>query len=459
MSENNKANLLRQIPAINSILKHEKGKKLLERFPRQLVLSLLREELQKIRQGIEEGKINEIVVENVITAVAKKSLPSLRRSIQGLGIILHTGLGRAPIPKVAQKTLLAITENFCNLEIDERGRRGSRYRHIERLLQIITGAESGLIVNNNAGATLLVLNTLAQGREVIVSRGELIEIGGAFRLPEVMAKSGAKLVEVGTTNRTHFRDYRQAINPNTALLLKVHKSNYEIIGFTKEVELKELVALGKEFNIPVVHDLGSGALLDLSKYGLPKEPVVAESIKEGADICLFSGDKLLGGPQAGVIIGKRGLIEKIKKNPLTRALRCDKMTFAVMEATLRLFLDEEKLIGEHPVFSLLLKDIKKIEREAKKVKRAIAKLPNVRSEIIDTFSLVGGGSLAVAKIPSKALAIWTEKFSPQELADRLRQEEIPIFGKVENNRYLLDFRTIREDEVKIVKSALIRNLS
>ncbi len=399
------------------------------------------------------------MVENVITAVAKKSLPSLRRSIQGLGIILHTGLGRAPIPKVAQKTLLAITENFCNLEIDERGRRGSRYRHIERLLQIITGAESGLIVNNNAGATLLVLNTLAQGREVIVSRGELIEIGGAFRLPEVMAKSGAKLVEVGTTNRTHFRDYRQAINPNTALLLKVHKSNYEIIGFTKEVELKELVALGKEFNIPVVHDLGSGALLDLSKYGLPKEPVVAESIKEGADICLFSGDKLLGGPQAGVIIGKRGLIEKIKKNPLTRALRCDKMTFAVMEATLRLFLDEEKLIGEHPVFSLLLKDIKKIEREAKKVKRAIAKLPNVRSEIIDTFSLVGGGSLAVAKIPSKALAIWTEKFSPQELADRLRQEEIPIFGKVENNRYLLDFRTIREDEVKIVKSALIRNLS
>ncbi len=455
----NKEELLRKIPSVAKILETEGVKELLTQSPKELILFLLRGELENLRRGIEEGKVQEISLEKILSNVKKNASPSLRRAIQGLGVILHTGLGRAPIPKVAQNALMAVTENFCNLEIDEKGRRGSRYQHIEKLLQILTGAESGMIVNNNAGATLLVLNTLAKGREVIVSRGELIEIGGAFRLPDVMAQSGAKLVEVGTTNRTHLRDYREAINPNTALILKVHKSNYEIIGFTKEVALKELISLGKEFNLPVIHDLGSGALIDLSRYGLPKEPVVKESIKEGADLCLFSGDKLLGGPQAGVIVGKKELIDRIKKNPLTRALRCDKMTFAVMEATLRLFLDEERLKREHPVLSLLTQKIEEIERKVKEVKRVLKNLPGVESEIIDTFSLVGGGSLALAKLPSKGLAIRPKKFSAEKLADLLRQEPIPIFGRIEDERYILDFRTIRKDEVKIVKETLLRILS
>jgi L-seryl-tRNA(Ser) seleniumtransferase len=456
---NKKNELLRQIPSVNTLLQKEEIRKLLLQYPRELILFYLREELKNLREGIDEGRIKEIVVENILENIREKVWPSLRRAIQGLGIILHTGLGRAPLPKKAQEALLAVTENFCNLEIDEKGRRGSRYRHIEKLLQLLTGAESGMIVNNNAGATLLVLNTFAAGKEVIVSRGELIEIGGAFRLPDVMARSGAKLVEVGTTNRTHLRDYREAINPNTALILKVHKSNYEIIGFTKEVELKELITLGREFNLLIVHDLGSGALIDLSQYGLPKEPVVRESIKEGADLCLFSGDKLLGGPQSGVIVGRKDLLDKIRKNPLTRALRCDKLTFAAMEATLRLFLDEEKLKKEHPVLNLLTKDLKTIEKEAKEVKKALAELKDLEVEIIDTFSLVGGGSLATAKLPSKALAIRSKKYSAERLAEILRRQPIPIFGRVENERYLLDFRTIRQDEVKIVKDSLIRLLS
>jgi L-seryl-tRNA(Ser) seleniumtransferase len=456
---NKKNELLRQIPSVNTLLQKEEIRKLLLQYPRELVLFYLREELKNLREGIDEGRIKEIVVENILENIREKVWPSLRRAIQGLGIILHTGLGRAPLPKKAQEALLAVTENFCNLEIDEKGRRGSRYRHIEKLLQLLTGAESGMIVNNNAGATLLVLNTFAAGKEVIVSRGELIEIGGAFRLPDVMARSGAKLVEVGTTNRTHLRDYREAINPNTALILKVHKSNYEIIGFTKEVELKELITLGREFNLLIVHDLGSGALIDLSQYGLPKEPVVRESIKEGADLCLFSGDKLLGGPQSGVIVGRKDLLDKIRKNPLTRALRCEKLTFAAMEATLRLFLDEEKLKKEHPVLNLLTKDLKTIEKEAKEVKKALAELKDLEVEIIDTFSLVGGGSLATAKLPSKALAIRSKKYSAERLAEILRRQPIPIFGRVENERYLLDFRTIRQDEVKIVKDSLIRLLS
>jgi L-seryl-tRNA(Ser) seleniumtransferase len=456
---NKKNELLRQIPSVNTLLQKEEIRKLLLQYPRELILFYLREELKNLREGIDEGRIKEIVVENILENIREKVWPSLRRAIQGLGIILHTGLGRAPLPKKAQEALLAVTENFCNLEIDEKGRRGSRYRHIEKLLQLLTGAESGMIVNNNAGATLLVLNTFAAGKEVIVSRGELIEIGGAFRLPDVMARSGAKLVEVGTTNRTHLRDYREAINPNTALILKVHKSNYEIIGFTKEVELKELITLGREFNLLIVHDLGSGALIDLSQYGLPKEPVVRESIKEGADLCLFSGDKLLGGPQSGVIVGRKDLLDKIRKNPLTRALRCDKLTFAAMEATLRLFLDEEKLKKEHPVLNLLTKDLKTIEKEAKEVKKALAELKDLEVEIIDTFSLVGGGSLATAKLPSKALAIRSKKYSAERLAEILRRQPIPIFGRIENERYLLDFRTIRQDEVKIVKDSLIRLLS
>lgn len=456
---NNKTKLLRQIPSVDQLLKTEVMKEILAQSPRELALFFLREEIENLRRGIEEGKIGEISPEEIFARLKKNLFPSLRRAIQGLGVILHTGLGRAPIPKVAQSALMTITENFCNLEIDEKGRRGSRYRHIERLLQLLTGAESGMMVNNNAGATLLVLNTLAKGKEVIVSRGELIEIGGAFRLPDVMAESGAKLVEVGTTNRTHLQDYQRAINPNTALILKVHKSNYEIIGFTKEVALKELIQLGKEFNLPVIHDLGSGALIDLSRYGLPKEPVVKDSIKEGAALCLFSGDKLLSGPQAGVIVGKKVLIDQIKKNPLTRALRCDKMTFAVMEATLRLFLDEEKLKKEHPVLNLLTREIKEIEREVKEVNRALKNLPHLETEIIDTISVVGGGSLPLAKLPSKGLAIRSKRFSAEKLANLLREEPIPIFGRVADERYILDFRTIRRDEVKIVKETLIRILS
>jgi L-seryl-tRNA(Ser) seleniumtransferase len=370
-------------------------------------------------------------------------------------------MGRAALSSVAQEALVAVSDNFCNLAVDmETGRRGERYAHVAGLLGELTGAEAAMVVNNNAAATMLILNTLAAGKEAIISRGQLVEIGGAFRMPDIMERSNVRMIEVGTTNRTHFADYRAAITPNTGLLIRVHMSNYKIIGFTKEVPLEELVALGREVGVPVVDDLGSGALIDLSKYGLPKEPTVQESIAAGADVVCFSGDKLIGGPQCGIIIGKKAYIELMKKNPLTRALRCGKLTYAALEATLRLFFDEEKLLREHAVLKLLLKPLPEMQRQAKTLIRAVADLVDkAEFDLRDATSEIGSGSLATEQLPTRVVAVKPKSCSADELAHRLRRCDPPVFGRIADGALLLDFRTIREDEIDLVARALHHVLS
>jgi L-seryl-tRNA(Ser) seleniumtransferase len=335
----------------------------------------------------------------------------------------------------------------------------------------LTGAEAAMVVNNNCAATMLILTSLAKGKEVIVSRGQLIEIGGAFRIPDVMRESGCRMVEVGTTNRTHLRDYRNAVTPETGLLLRVHTSNYKISGFTKEVGLEELVALGREHKIPVMDDLGSGALIDLSKYGLPKEPLVQESIATGADVACFSGDKLIGATQAGIIVGRQKYVAAMKKHPLTRALRCGKLTYAVLERMLEMFLDEERVVKEHALMQLLLKPVEQLQREARSLVRRVQRdmtesrsgdsdrVPSIKD--IAEFTIrpglaeIGGGSLATESLQSRVVAVKPKAMHVDELARRMRLNRPPVFGRVERGEYVLDFRTIRRDEIPIIASALL----
>ncbi|MCS7250071.1 MAG: L-seryl-tRNA(Sec) selenium transferase [candidate division WOR-3 bacterium] len=446
--------ILRKIPAINSLLNEEEIKKLIEVYPKKLVLYFLREEIDRIREEMIAGKRDGIDKKEILENVKKKTLPSLKRVINGVGIILHTGLGRAPYCKNIKESLSELLEGFCNLEInEENGRRGSRMRHIEKLLIALTGAEAGLVCNNNAAATYLILKALAEGKEVIISRGELIEIGGSFRLPDVMRAAGVILREVGTTNRTHLRDYEEAINENTALILKVHKSNYQIVGFTKEVPIEELAKLGEKYKIPVVDDLGSGAFIDFSQYGLPKEPVVKESIEKGASLVCFSGDKLLGGPQAGIIVGKKEYIKKLASHPIMRILRIDKTRLAILENTLRLFFDEERLLKEHEVIKMILKKEEEIKKMAKKVYNALKdKKEKYQLGIISGESEIGGGSLPGVKLKTYLLKIKDKNV--ETLARRLREGKIPIYGRIEKDSLLLDFRTIREEEIKLLIKGL-----
>ncbi|HID32077.1 MAG TPA: L-seryl-tRNA(Sec) selenium transferase, partial [bacterium (Candidatus Stahlbacteria)] len=385
--------------------------------------------------------------------------PYVRRSVNGLGVILHTGLGRAPLTHASREIAGAIS-GFSALQIDlDTGRRGDRYQRINRLLRMITGCEASVIVNNNAAATMLILNTFGKDKEIIVSRGQLVEIGGAFRIPDVMMQSGAKLVEVGATNRTHLRDYEEAISENTAAIMRVHQSNFRIIGFTKDVPLEDLVKLGHDHGLLVLDDLGSGCFVDLRKYGLPYEPFVQESIKIGADLVCFSGDKLLSGPQCGIILGRKDLIDRIKKNPLIRAFRCCKFTFIALEATLRLFLDPDDLIKSHPVLKVLTLDPKKIRRRARFfLRRLIKEFPDLNAEVVETKSEIGGGSLAGYPLASYAVSI-LPPINPGEFARRMRHQPFPIMGRVEGDRYLLDFRTILRGEERHILEALRRTLA
>ncbi|MGQ9677952.1 MAG: L-seryl-tRNA(Sec) selenium transferase [bacterium] len=455
--EDGKKQRLRQLPPVEKLLRDERLAPTMSRLNPRLAKWIIRRYLDEIRAAIVNGRDSEFSIDELQVRLEQSRKPSLVRAINGLGVVLHTGLGRAPLARVAHEALVEVSENFCTLEINlSDGRRGSRYRHIEPLLCELTGAEAAMVVNNNCAATLLTLSTIARDREVVVSRGQLIEIGGSFRIPDVMRQSGCKMVEVGTTNRTHLRDYENAITPETGAILRVHTSNYRIVGFTKEVELTELVRLGRKHQIPVIDDLGSGALLDLSKYGLPKEPVVAESIAHGADVVCFSGDKLIGASQAGIIVGKKGLIERMKKNPLTRALRCDKLTYAVLERTLELFLDEDRVIQEHPLFRIILKSQSQMEEEARKLLTLIREKLSDKAEfaIRQTKAEVGGGSLATETLDSVALAVKPRKISVGELAKRLRFYSIPIFARVAKEELLLDFRSIRDDEIPIVGDGL-----
>jgi L-seryl-tRNA(Ser) seleniumtransferase len=449
---------LRSLPSVDKLLESDELRPVLGRVHRRMAVRAIRAYLDELREKIQAGAAGAFDRDELTRRLERERKPTLTQAINGLGVILHTGLGRAPLSRAAQEALADVGEHFSCLEIDiDSGRRGSRYRHIEPLLCELTGAEAAMVVNNNCAATLLILSGLAKGREAIVSRGQLIEIGGAFRIPDVMQQSGCRMVEVGTTNRTHLRDYKDAITPDTALLLRVHTSNYRITGFTKEVSLEELVALGREAKVLVVDDLGSGALVDLSKYGLPKEPLVQESVKAGADVVCFSGDKLVAASQAGVIVGKKKYIDLLKKHPLTRALRCGKLTYAVLERTLELFLDEDRVVKEHALFQLLFKTPAQMQREARALERRVhADIGDkARLTVKPALSEIGGGSLATESLESRVVAIRPAAMHVDELARRMRLNRPPVFGRVERGEYLLDFRTIRRDEIPVIASALL----
>ncbi|MBM3315019.1 L-seryl-tRNA(Sec) selenium transferase [candidate division WOR-3 bacterium] len=452
---------LRQLPAVDKALAGEDVAPVAGQLHHRMAVRIARQYLDETRQRLLSGEDAGFDRAELVRRLRRQQRPTLGRAVNGLGVVLHTGLGRAPLCRAAQQALVDVSEHFSSLEINiETGRRGSRYVHVEPLLCELTGAEAAMVVNNNCAATMLILSAMAKGREVVVSRGQLIEIGGSFRIPDVMAQSGCRMVEVGTTNRTHLRDYQRAVTADTAALLRVHTSNYRISGFTKEVSLEDLVALGREKGVAVIDDLGSGALIDLSKHGLPKEPLVQESVAAGADVVCFSGDKLIGGCQAGIIVGRKKHVDLMKKHPLTRALRCDKLTYAVLERTLELFLDEGRAVKEHALWQILLKPVAQMQREAQALVRRVRTGLAGRAglSVRSSLSEIGGGSLATESIESRVLAVKPAAMHVDDLAWRMRQYRPPVFGRVEHDEYLLDFRTIRRDEVPIVAEALLAAL-
>ena len=450
--------ILRNIPSVDKILNWHEIKESLDILEHAHVTTIVRDNIDHFRKRLQAGETLSLddLKKGILDEIRDLISPYFCYAVNALGVVLHTGLGRAPFNKRIADIVHDMSLGYSRLQIDEEGKRADRYKKISRLLQILTGAEAGIIVNNNAAATMLVLNAMAKGKEVIVSRGQLIEIGGAFRIPDIMAQSGALMREVGTTNRTHPRDYENAINDQTGALLRVHQSNYRIIGFTKEVSLKELVELGKKHNVPVIDDLGSGALIDLSRHGLPKEPMVQESIGTGADLACFSGDKLIGGPQCGIIVGRKTYVDIIKKNPLTRALRCDKLTNATLEATLQLFLmKEEILIQNHGVFSILLKPLDEIRKRANRCARALKASFGTRLDISvrADVSEIGGGSLSTEQLPTYVVVVKPKSMNAQELARALRCYGKPVFGRVAEDTLLLDFRTVLKGEEKVILDA------
>ncbi|MCK9294915.1 MAG: L-seryl-tRNA(Sec) selenium transferase [Desulfobulbaceae bacterium] len=452
--------LLRTIPKVDEFL----GWVGHIQAPVRFIKAAVREVLNLEREIILGGQTRELEDLGREALLAKfdkrlkdKLTPNFRTVINATGVIIHTNMGRSLLPREAMDGLIKVGSRYSNLEFDlTTGKRGSRYSLVEDLLCELTGAEAGLVVNNNAAAVLLALDTLAKNREVIVSRGQLVEIGGSFRIPEVMEKSGAFLREVGATNRTHLRDYENAINEQTGLLLKVHTSNYRIIGFTSEVSLPEMVELGRRHNLPVMEDLGSGSLVDLTRFGLQKEPTVGEVVKAGVDVVTFSGDKLLGGPQAGLILGKRDIIGRIKKNPLNRALRIDKFTLAGLEAILRLYGDEEKALTAIPTLALMGMAPEVIGRRAarliRRIRKGLADCCGV--SIVPVASRVGGGAMPEQDLPSRAVALRPQVMKVTEVERKLRETSMPVIGRIENDALLLDMRTVADDEIPLLAAAL-----
>ena len=463
----NKNILYRNIPKVDVLLENPRIVKLIKKYHRDVIVDIIREEINKLRTFIKENddislieeKTNQLV-ENITKSTEKIYSYNLRKVINGSGTILHTNLGRAIISKKHANYLSEVVTNYSNLEYNlEEGKRGERYSHFEKLICKITGAEAAMAVNNNAAAVMLVLSSMAKEKEVIVSRGELVEIGGKFRIPDVMKSSNAHLVEVGTTNKTHLEDYSDAITENTGALLKVHTSNFKILGFTESVSVEELSKLSKEKDIPIIEDIGSGVLIDLSKYGLEYEPTVQDSIKAGVDVVSFSGDKLLGGPQAGIIVGKKKYIDKMKKNPLTRAFRIDKFTATVLEMIFHEYLNEENAIKNIPVLSLITKDIKEIEESAIKLYEKLSNLKDVVDiKVEDTLSQIGGGSLPTEKIKSKCISIVPKNISTASLEEQLRLNENPVVARISDDKLIIDMRCILEDEIEILAEKIINIL-
>lgn len=458
-------NLYSLIPKVDELLADEKIEKLLSSLPRRLVVDTIREELDKVREKIRKNISKEelekdlsSLVEKIINQANKKNSYKLKRVVNATGVVIHTNLGRSPLNQEVIDNIREVATNYSNLEFDlKTGGRGSRYSHLEDIIKEITGGEAALVVNNNAAAVMLALSTLAKGREVIVSRGELIEIGGSFRIPDVMEESGASLVAVGTTNKTHLEDYERAITEETAALLKVHTSNYRILGFTSSVDAKDLSSLKDKYQLPLIEDLGSGILIDLSKYGIDYEPTVQDSLKKGVDVVTFSGDKLLGGPQAGIIVGKKKYIEEMKRNPLTRALRVDKFTLTALETILKLYLEEEKAVEKIPTLRMLTLGLEEIDKRAKKLFKEIKDLnldKDLEIAIEDSYSEVGGGSMPLVKLDSRSLVLSCKSISSQELEKRLRSLQLPIITRLYRDKIYMDLRTIKEEEIPLISQGI-----
>ena len=453
--------LLRQLPAVDRILQHSLLLDMVNRCPWTLLVEAVQETVADLRTAILEAKDVDLAIDRIAedaTLRAEKKLRhSLRHVINASGTLLHTNLGRAPLSATALDAIKEVARSYSNLELDlETGQRGHRYSHVDKLLCSLTGAEAAAVVNNNAGAVLLALTALAQGREAIVSRGEMIEIGGSFRIPEVMETGGVLLREVGTTNKTHPEDYRRAINENTGLLLKVHTSNYRIVGFTTNVTAAEMVELGKEHRIPVMEDLGSGMLFDLSSFGLPREPTVSDGLATGVDVLTFSGDKLLGGPQAGVIVGKKWAIDKIRRHPLARALRIDKLTLAALEATLRLYLDREEAIREIPVLRMLSASSQEIEDRCHTLAATLAAEIGAYTtvSVVPEESTIGGGALPLTRLPGAAVALKPSAYSVDDLGAALRKQTPPVIGRIQEGLLLLNLRTVLPGEEPLLIQSL-----
>lgn len=456
--------VLRQLPSVARVLQDRQVQHAIERHGRDLVVDCARQVLKQLRERIKRGEALRVdlplVVDEVMHTVQRWRARSLRRAINATGVLLHTGLGRAVLAEAARNAVAEVAEGHSILEIDrETGERGDRIEHVRDLLCRLTGAEDATVVNNNAGAVLLAVTVLAQGREVIISRGQLVEIGGAFRMPDIIAQSGAKLVEVGTTNRTRLSDYERAVTPETALILRCHPSNFRIVGFTEEVAVNDLVSLARQYNLRVLDDVGSGCLVNTEQFGLEHEPTLLESVQAGCDVVTCSGDKLLGGPQAGIILGRKEMVEHIRRHPLHRALRVDKLTLSALEATLRLYLNPEEALREIPVLRALATPANEIRQRARRLHQ---KLQTVLPAEVFTVGLregvsaVGGGSLPGQQLPTTLVCLRSARMDAQRLALALRWQEPAVFARIEQDEVVFDPRTVLPDEMGILVQAVAR---
>ena len=453
--------LLRKLPGVDYVIDLWEKNESEKAIPRPVVVQSIRATLESLRSQIlasaepmDEALFSDDALLNLTHKAANERMDfNLKRVVNATGVVIHTNLGRSLLAEKVADHVARMSNRYSNLEFDlEKGARGSRYSAVEDVLCELSGAEAALVVNNNAGAVYLALETLARGKEVIVSRGELVEIGGSFRIPDVMARSNAKLVEVGATNRTHLKDYEGAISSNTALLLKVHTSNYSIVGFTAEVSLPDMVTLGAKYHLPVMKDLGSGSFIDFSEYGLIKEPTVQDTVASGVDVVTFSGDKMLGGPQAGIIVGKKEFVERIKKNPVNRALRIDKMTLAALEATLQYYRDEADALSSIPTLRMLTMPLKSILNKARRLKNRLEKLGSDRLHVVllNGSSRVGGGSLPLQELPTKCLGITIRGLSANTIEAFMRRNSPPVIVRIEEDLVVLDLRTVQKEEVGII---------
>ena len=464
--DESKKTFLRNLPKIDEIILLLEKQDIYSLAPRDIVIATCRTVVQNLRDKIIEAKEKDLPkfsldlasavgkVERLIKGLYRYNL---RRIVNATGVILHTNLGRAPLCPEALQRIMEVGKGYSNLEFDlAKGERGQRYDHVSQLICALTGSEDALIVNNNAAAILLVLNTLAEKKEAIVSRGELIEIGGEFRIPEIMKKSASKLREVGTTNRTRIGDYEKAVNDKTGLIMKVHTSNFRIVGFTEEADIVSLVALGKSRGIPVMDDLGSGCLIDLEQYGLQHEPTVREALATGIDVVTFSGDKLLGGPQAGIIVGKKDVLAKIKKNPLNRALRIDKFTLAALEATLMHYLNPADAVKKLRSLKALTEPVAAVKKRAEKLITKLQKenFVSLKFSLHEDFAAAGGGSLPTQQIPTVLVDIKNKKMSASKMEEKLRKMEVPVIVRVDKDEILIDMRTVAEDEFRFIIEGL-----